>query len=78
MCHHLLVYFKKTTSTPLLDSEFTNETQLKFCEKFDKITEKLPLKFLKNLCGMFGKMLFAKFSSEIVLKVLRLKLVEKI
>ncbi len=35
------------------------------------------MKFLKNLYGMFGKILFAKFSSKIVLKVSWVKFVEK-
>ncbi len=35
------------------------------------------MKFLKNLHGLFGKLLFAKFWSNIVLKVSRVKFVEK-
>ncbi len=36
------------------------------------------MKFLKNLYGMFGKILSAKFSSKMVLKIPRAKFVQKI
>ncbi len=36
------------------------------------------MKFLKNLYGIFAKILFAKFSSKIALKVSRVKFVQKI
>ncbi len=35
------------------------------------------MKIFKNLFGLFGKILFAKFSSEIVLKVSRVKFEKK-
>ncbi len=53
------------------------ETLPKFCEKFNKL-KKLLMKFLKNLYGMLGKILFAKFSGKIMLKVSRVKSVKKI